>query len=100
MPRYIGKTSTITVGSALAVAVIASIPGSSITVREDNSVANWPTTDYLVMKPLAASTPIRFPLGYLYEFCNPTGYRIGDIAGYIQTVTGTTTFAQDERGDV
>lgn len=100
MARPIGKTATITVGAALAVAVVASIPGSSITVREDNSVANWPTTDYLIMKPLAASTPIRFPTGYLYEFSNPTGYIIGDIAGYIKTVVGTTTFAVDERGDV
>jgi hypothetical protein len=100
MARPIGKTSLITVGSAIAVAIVVSIPTNVVNVREDNSVVGWPTTDFYIMKPLSTSQPNRYPMGYAYQFLNPNGYKIGDVAGYIQTVTGTTTFSQDETGDV
>lgn len=101
MAKPIGFTSLISVGSALAIAVVAHIPTKSIKVREDNSVVGWPTTDFLILKPSATSGANRYPLGFQYEFTNGGQlFDIGDIAGYIQTVSGTTTFAQDEEGVV
>jgi hypothetical protein len=101
MSKPIGYTSLITVGAALPIAVVAHIPTKSIKVREDNSVVGWPTTDFYVMKPSATSGANRYPLGYQYEFTNGEQlFDIGDIAGYIETVSGTTTFAQDEEGVV
>jgi hypothetical protein len=101
MARPIGYTSLITVGSSVPIAVTAHVPTKSIKVREDNSVAGWPTTDFFISKPLSSSPQNRYPLGFQYEFTNGDMiFQAGDIVGYVETVSGTTTFAQDEEGVV
>lgn len=93
------KTKTLTVTDAAWVAVTAQTVTKRIIVQEDASVANWPTTDYLVAKPLSTDDQIRKVAGARYTFeKGEYPYRIGSIAGYIKAVSGTTTFAQDESG--
>jgi len=92
-------TKTITVTDAAWVAVTATTDTRRISVQEDPSVANWPTTDYLVAKPLSSSVQIRKLAGAKYVFeRGEYMHRAGSVAGYVKTVSGTTTFAQDESG--
>lgn len=92
-----GKTKTLTVTDAAAVAVTAQIDTLSITVAESPSVANWPTTAFDVRKPASTDTAIRQAIGSQYTFRKSTGYQTGEIAGYIQLpASGSTTFNQDD----
>ena len=73
-----------------------------ITIKEDPSVSGWPTTDYLITGSVPGSTPIRCPAGSEYIFEASSGanliqpFKVGTIVGYIETVTGSTTFQQKE----
>ncbi len=92
-----GYTDTITVSSVAATAVTAQTQCNRITVGEDPSVTNWPTENYKVLKPFSNSNPRQVPIGATYTFERIGVYYPGDIAGYVQGVTGTTTFFQDEQ---
>lgn len=65
-----------------------------VTVGESPAVSGYPTTDFLVAKPSTGNTPRRVVGGQSYTFIGP--FVAGSIAGYVETVTGTTTFYQDE----
>jgi hypothetical protein len=93
-----GATSTLAVNNLVPTAITATVITKRIIIREDPSVVNWPTTDYLVSKPLAASPQIRIVMGEKYQFSNENYYQPGEIAGYLLTVAGATTFQQDEEG--
>ena len=92
------KTSTFSVLSAGYIPVYATVPAKTITVKEDPSVAAWPTTDYLIKGNDPSSTEIRIPSGVefsLYEarvVCN-----VGQLLGYIKAVTADTTFQLIEK---
>lgn len=94
------KTKTFSVTNAAFVAVTAQTITKEITIQEDASVVGFPTTNYKVAKPTSGDTPLEKIAGSRYVFRKGTyPYRAGDIAGYVKTLTGTTTFYQDETGD-
>lgn len=70
----------------------------TIEVGEDPSVAGWPTTDFKVYVPTSSDGPRQRPAGATYAFVKPPGlfFNPGEVAGYVATVTGATTFFQDE----
>jgi hypothetical protein len=78
--------------------VIAHIECRSITVKEDPSVSGWPTVDYKVTGAVAGSTPIQCPAGteYTFEATYMQCFAPGEIVGYVETVSGSTTFQQRE----
>lgn len=68
-----------------------------VVIGESPAVVGWPTTDYVVRKQSATSDPRRIFAGTFYTFENPRGFwRPGDVCGYVETVSGTTTFIRDE----
>jgi hypothetical protein len=92
-----GNTQHITVGSTQFTQIVAQTQCGEITVGEDPSVSGWPTTDFLVAKPSAANTPRRVSAGGTYTFSALGGrFMAGAIAGYVEAVSGATTFFQDE----
>jgi hypothetical protein len=78
--------------------VIAHTECVEIIVKEDPSVPDWPTVAYNVIGSAPGSTPIGYAAGTEHPFksgpIQPFG--VGDIVGYIETVTGSTTFQQKE----
>jgi hypothetical protein len=92
-----GNTQHITVGSSQFTQIVAQTQCGEITVGEDPSVNGWPTTDFLVAKPSAANAPRRVSAGGTYTFSALGGrFMAGAIAGYVEAVSGATTFFQDE----
>lgn len=68
-----------------------------ITVREDVSVAGWPTVQFNIRAPLPASPPVCFETGESKTFIADGFYfRPGQIIGYIETVAGASLFCQAE----
>jgi hypothetical protein len=81
----------------LAVTVISPSGCKSVRITENRGVAGWPTSDFLIAKPTTSATPVRVQAGAQYTFGDAaTFWKLGDIAGYIKMVTGSTTFDQDE----
>lgn len=92
-----GNTQHITVGSSAYSAVTAQTNCTQVTIGEDPSVSGWPTTDFLIAKPGSASTPRRISAGGTYTFSAMGGrFTQGTIVGYVEAVSGSTTFFQDE----
>jgi hypothetical protein len=95
------KTSSFTVNNiGDAEAVAATCTCRRITIGENPGVTGWPTTDFLVTGNEAGSTPIQRPAGTQWTFENPVlgrGFHAGDIVGYVETVTGSTTFLKVEQ---
>jgi len=70
---------------------------SRVTIAEDPSVSGWPTSDYNVMAPSSDSTAIRKAAGTMFTFKPSFGQWPPDtIIGYVETVSGSTTFQQVE----
>lgn len=92
-----GKTSTYTL-TTTPKAVTATFDCTEITVGEDDSVAGWPTVNFQVRKPDSADQPIEKTAGKTYTFTRGPGklFSRGDVAGYISTKSGSSTFFQDE----
>lgn len=90
-----GNTQSFTVSSgAYSQVVVQSYTLKGVTVGEDVGVVGSPTTDFYVLKSGPTGTPRRIKLGSSYTF---TGiFAPGTLVGFVQTVTGTTTFFQDE----
>ena len=78
--------------------VIAVTTCRIITVKEDESVANWPTVG-LWISATASSTPNKLTAGKSFTFeAHPRRmFAPGDVVGYIATATGTTTGVQVEQ---
>ena len=100
-------TSQITVNAVgfTAVTVQNTLGCKNVRILEDPGVAGWPTSDFLIAKPLATSTPVRIPAGDAYTFSaasqNPANasaswFAPGLVVGYVKTISGSTTFDQDE----
>ena len=70
----------------------------TITVKEDESVANWPTVSIWISQT-ASSEPNKLTAGKSFTFESAPGrlFSPGDIVGYIATATGTTTGLQVEQ---
>lgn len=90
-------TSQITVNSIAATAITANSFCTEIRVVENAGVAGFPTTDYYVYKPTTGQTPTRIGAGIGYVFRSKRSFfKLGQTVGYVQTVSGSTTFDQDE----
>lgn len=97
-----GSTTLLTVTDVVPVPVVANTVCTVIQITEDASVANWPTTAFVIRRPLAGSTAIQKTIGALYEFTAAPGvaWQPGKTVGYVQLPIGTpasTTFSQDEQ---
>ena len=69
----------------------------NLRIAENCGVTGWPTTDLLIAKPTSSATPVRIPAGQSYTFNSPaTFFSLGQIVGYVKTVSGSTTIDQDE----
>lgn len=90
------KSTAITVNSTAYTAVIPTQATTKITLNEDLGVSGWPTTDFYVVRFLT-DTPKRIAAGMTYDFDVSGFWHAGETAGYIKTVTGSTTFVQDEQ---
>lgn len=97
----------ITVTSTTVTPITATVYGNTIQVSEDVSVTNYPSTEFVIFKvnPLggAPSTQGRqVSAGSQYDFTKgltvAQPFHPRDIVGYIQTITGTTSFIVDESG--
>lgn len=92
-------TQQVSVGSGADTAITAQSVCKAIRITENRGVNGWPTTDLLIKKPTAAATPVRLRAGDSYTFqCNQPSsfFNIGQVAGYVRTVSGSTTADQDE----
>ena len=76
-------------------AVVAATFCNKITIREDPSVANWPTTDFQVSNTPTGSQVAQRPSGTEFQFKQKL-YSPGQVVGYVETITGSTTFQQIE----
>lgn len=95
------KTTTFTVNDlGDPEPVIATVPCSRIVIGEDPSVADWPLVDYQILGDYQDSIYIQKPAGTSFEFRAPAiknnMFKIGDIAGYVKTVSGSSTFYRIE----
>jgi hypothetical protein len=79
-------------------AVIVQTVCQVVEIGEDPSVAGWPTTAFKVYIPTSTDGPRQRSAGATYAFVKRAGlfFYPGEIAGYVATVTGATTFFQDE----
>lgn len=71
---------------------------STITIKEDESVANWPTTAIIIKKP-ATGDANTLTAGKSYQFQCPTGqpFTPGKVLGQVYLPSGSTTGIQDEQ---
>jgi len=101
LDSYRCKTSTFTVNAVGdPEPVIATIPCKQISVVEDQSVTDWPTLDYRVKGTEVGSVMVQKPAGTVFTFlcaANEPYFQIGQIVGYIETVSGSTTFQKVEQ---
>jgi hypothetical protein len=95
-PLNPGSTTLLTVTDTVAVAIIANTACGVVTVREDSSVAGWPSTDFQIRRPASGSTANQYPTGTTYAFTSPAGNRwaAGQIVGYIQLPASGSTDPQ------
>lgn len=95
------KTSTFTVNNLSSPeAVVCTVACRSITIGEDPSVTGWPTSDYNIYGKDAGSTAIRRPSGTQFTFertSRQSAFAPSEIVGYVETVTGSTTFLKSEQ---
>ena len=95
------KTSTFTVNDVGdPEPVIATIDCREIVIGEDPSVSGWPTIGYKVTGTLAGSTAIEKAPGVTFKFIstvNHPPFKTGDIVGYVETLSGSTTFFKAEQ---
>jgi hypothetical protein len=95
------KTRQITVNSVTPtpVTVTSLIMVGMVRLMENRGVANWPTTDLLILKPSNVDVPVRIPAGSSYILRGIRSlFLTGQTLCYIQTVTGSTTIDVDEDG--
>lgn len=97
----------ITVTSTTVTPITATVYGNSIQVSEDASLPGFPSTDFVIFKtnPLGGGPSAQgrqVTAGNQYDFFKglvvAQPFHPRDIVGYIQTVTGTTSFIVDESG--
>jgi hypothetical protein len=99
----VGNITTLAVTTVAPTAIRATQWGKAVEIQESPAVAGFPTTDLLVFKGSATSTPRRITQGNTYNFENQgggngAGFGPGDIIGWVQAVTVGTTIVVDEQG--
>lgn len=79
--------------------VIVQTVCADVIIKEDESVASWPTTNLIVKKPAVTGDANVITAGKQYNFPAPPGWlwRPGDILGQVYLPAGSTTGIQDER---
>lgn len=102
------KITKISVGTGTPVKIVASAWGNNIQVSEDLDASGAPSTDFRIWHVpedtggLIEETSKRVSIGGFYNFTKGTAlsasYAPNDPVGWIQSVTGTTTFVVDETG--
>lgn len=94
MPLYTFGPFTVT--NVARTEIVAHLDGSDVTVEESAAVANYPTTDYDVWGPVIDSTPaLRRLAGLPFVFKGP--FRKNQVVGYVQAVSGSSSFIQSEQ---
>ncbi len=75
--------------------VVAQGPYRKIVVREQGAAA---TTDYFLRQPYNTSPLVRKVAGEstLFDAGEGNRFQAGQTIGYLETVTGTVTFSQEE----
>lgn len=70
---------------------------NSVVVKEDESVAGWPTVALIITK--GSGDPDTLTAGKSYQFLAPQHcqFAVGTILGTIATTIGTTSGIQDEQ---
>jgi hypothetical protein len=95
------KTSTFTVNDiGDPEPVIVSIDCKQVMIGEDPSVSGWPTTDYQVKGIEASSDWIQCAAGTKFIFqstVNAPPFSANQVVGYVQTISGSTTFLKAEQ---
>lgn len=96
-------TNQFTVSATAPTAVIVQSDCMQVRIAENRGVSGYPTSDFLISKPLSTSPQVRVQAGAQYTFVSnrrpmvsPSGFRAGQTVGYVRMVSGTTTFDQDE----
>lgn len=71
---------------------------STLLIKEDESVASWPTTGFIIKKPAITGDANFISPGKSYSFVAALGsnWIPGQILGQIYLVSGSTTAIQDE----
>lgn len=71
---------------------------TAVTVKESESVANWPTTPFIIAKPGIGTDVNYLTAGKSYQFPAKPGSNFlpGQILGQIYLPSGSTTGIQDE----
>lgn len=71
----------------------------SIEVKEDESVANWPTTNLTVKQPDSSGDPNTITAGksYFFQSRPGTSWEPGTKVGQVYLPSGTTTGVQTEQ---
>lgn len=66
----------------------------SVTIYENNQAG---TTDYILHIPAMGSSGVTKPAGSKAVISRDAQWYPGDIVGYVETVSGSVTFAQEEQ---
>lgn len=71
---------------------------STLLIKEDESVALWPTTGFIIKKPAVTGDANFITAGKSYSFVATPGssWSPGQILGQIYLASGSTTAIQDE----
>lgn len=77
--------------------IVVQSPCNSVLVKEDETVANWPATNLVIVK--GGGDPDTISKGKSYQFLAPQHcqFAVGTILGTIATDIGTTSGIQDEQ---
>ena len=91
-------TRLVTVTSIAATELRASTYCHYVQVGEDGSVVNGPTVDFTIRKMSTAADPLTLIAGtkYMFQPLPPHTYLPNELLGYIECVSGTSTFFIDE----
>ena len=87
-------TKTFAIDNGGPYAVIAPIDCDRIEVRENYNSANPPTADLQQFGQTPGSTAVAIPKGTSAIFTKGSRYAAGEVAGYINTASGSITVAQ------
>ena len=90
------STYTFPASNVAKAAIVVQGPCTQISIREDASVANWPTQNIQLFRPLSSSPAVTFLPGEWIILPVESRFMPGQTIGYIQTASGATTMAQKE----
>lgn len=90
-------TGNFTVASVTPSQVFIRSCARRVVIGEDASVTGFPTTDWLLYLGSLTNLPKRIPAGGTYVLDLKSGnFTVGPISMWAKTITGSTTFFQEE----